>query len=228
MKLRRRELTIGALALVAAPSWAAVEEASFLDQLRAESTAPLAQSDFEAAAEALGASRQAVQAIVEVESARGGGFDPSGRPKILFERHIFSRRTNRRFDTSHTTISQPAWSRDAYPPAGDARWAQLAEAYALDADAALQATSWGVFQMLGTNFADAGYPDAAAFVRDMSRSHARQLAAWTQWVRTRGMADEVQRLDWAGFARLYNGPAAASQGYDQRMAAAYARLTASE
>lgn len=221
MRMSRRDVVVVALASAAAPALAQTD--NFLAQLRAD-IAPLTEADFAAAASALGAERAAVQAIVEVESAPGGGFDENGRPKILFERHLFSRFTERRFDTSHPNVSQPTWSRDGYPAAGEARWAQLAQAYALDAEAALRATSWGLFQMLGSNFQAAGYPDVRAFVRDVSRSHASQLTAWTRWVMASGMGDEIQRRDWAGFARAYNGPNYAAQRYDQRMAEAYARL----
>jgi hypothetical protein len=44
--------------------------------------------------------------VVVVETS-GCGFLPDRRPFILFERHIFSRQTGRRFDASHPEISGP-------------------------------------------------------------------------------------------------------------------------
>lgn len=46
------------------------------------------------AAKRLGVDVPTVRAVAEVES-NGVGFLPDGRPKILFERHIFSRLTER-------------------------------------------------------------------------------------------------------------------------------------
>src|SRR5207249_7391313 len=43
-------------------------------------------------------------AVLDIET-RGCGFLPDRRPVILFERHIFSRETNHRFDTPHPHIS---------------------------------------------------------------------------------------------------------------------------
>ena len=50
----------------------------------------LTSQDYSHAAALLGVSSAAVQAIAEVESL-GAGMLPDGRPKILFERHVFRR-----------------------------------------------------------------------------------------------------------------------------------------
>jgi N-acetylmuramidase len=46
------------------------------------------ESDYQAAAQSLGCEVAAVKAVAAVESA-GHGFLPNGKPKILFEAHIF-------------------------------------------------------------------------------------------------------------------------------------------
>lgn len=196
----------------------------FLQGLVAQSLIPLSRADFEIAAQSMGAEAQALQAIAEVESGAHGAFQADGRPKILFEPHIFSRRTNHEFDASHPSISFPTWDAVRYPRTDEGRWEQLAQAYALNPDAALESASWGLFQMMGFSYAAAGFANVHAFVEDISKSEQDQLAAWSRWVVANGLADEIQRRDWAGFARGYNGPSYGS--YDQRMAEAYARLSA--
>lgn len=200
-------------------------ESQFLQSLVAQSLSPLTRADFETAARSIGAETEALQAIAEVEGSGRGGYQADGRPIILFEPHIFSRRTNRAFDATHPNISYPAWSAAGYARTDEGRWAQLTEAYALNPDAALESTSWGLFQLMGFNYAAAGFSTAHAFVEDITRSRQRQLIAWVQWIVSNNLADEVQRRDWAGFARGYHGPSYASNRYDQRMAEAYARLT---
>ena len=59
-----------------------------------------------------------------------------------------------------------------------------------------------------------------------ARSEKDQLEAFEGFVRANGLADELQRKDWAGFASRYNGPGYAANQYDVKMAEAYARLKA--
>src|SRR5690606_19945625 len=103
----------------------------------------------------------------------------------------------------------------------DARWSRLTEAYALDKEAALGAASWGAFQLPGRYFAEAGYPNVYAFVQDLSHSEARQLAAFEAYVTRNGLIDELQRKDWAAFARAYEGETGAGQ-YASALQRAYA------
>ncbi|MEQ1492689.1 MAG: N-acetylmuramidase family protein, partial [Terricaulis sp.] len=145
--------------------------------------------------------------------------------RVLFEPHIFSRLTNHRFNDSHPAISYSLWDAGRYPRTQDGRWEQVTEAYALAPDEALSATSWGAFQIMGFQYRTAGYDTVQAFVIDVVRSPQHELAAWARWVQASGLVDEIQRKDWAGFARRYNGASYAERGYDRLMAEAYARLT---
>jgi hypothetical protein len=185
---------------------------------------PLTEADYAAAAKKLGASVAAVKAVAEVESS-GEGFLQSGEPKILFEAHIFDRLTNGRFRKSHPNLSSAKWGRSLYG-AASRQHARLAEAVKLDREAALQSASWGKFQVLGSNWKMVGRPSLQAFVTAQYRSEAEHLKDFVGYVIARGLADELQRLDWAGFSRGYNGPAYAENRYDAKMAAAYRRHSA--
>jgi hypothetical protein len=198
--------------------------AHFIDTLVAETRAALSPQDFAAAAGHLQCEREAIQAVVQVE-AGASGFASDGRPLILFEPHIFSRLTQRRFDASNPNVSYPTWDRTRYPRDQAGRYAQLREAYALDAEAAVASASWGLFQILGTNHARCGFASATAFVADMAKSHVRQLAAFEAFVRSSGIADELQRKDWEGFARVYNGPGQVER-YGRLLREAYDRIKA--
>ncbi len=61
------------------------------------------QGAIDRAADDIGCDVAAVKAVIDVESR--GGFLADTRPKILFERHIFSKRTGAKFDQSHPDIS---------------------------------------------------------------------------------------------------------------------------
>jgi hypothetical protein len=110
--------------------------ADYLSTLHRESNETLARADFEGVAGRLGCEWEAVGAVAKVESGALGGFAADGRPIILFERHLFSRWTNHQYDATHPNVSNQ--TPGGYPRTQADRWAQMAEAYALDPEAALR------------------------------------------------------------------------------------------
>jgi hypothetical protein len=195
----------------------------YLDGLVAGSRDALTRADYEEVATTLGCEVEAVQAVVEVESGRLGAFAADGKPVILYEPHIFSRRTNRAYDASHPNISYRSWDATKYPRTQEGRWAQMREAYALDPQNAVASASWGLFQIMGFNHGACGFPDAKAFVTDMTRSQAQQLKAFAAFVRSNNLADELVRKDWEGFAAGYNGSGQVER-YGRLLREAYNRL----
>lgn len=195
------------------------------DFFAAHTGAPLTEAVFLEAAQALGCEPAAVKAVAEVES-RGAPFDREGRPTILYERHVFARCTRPvgRFNGSHPDISASrGYGRGGYGNSA-MQWQRLAQAWALDADAALKAASWGMFQILGENHRACGHDTVAGFVRAMTVSQVEHLQAFVRFVASHRLRLQALRtLDWATFARYYNGADYATFGYDRKMAAAYAR-----
>lgn len=182
---------------------------------------PLDDKAIKDAASAIGCAVAAIRAVIDVESQ--GGFLPDGRPKILFERHYFSRLTSRRHDSTHPDISHPTWG--GY--LGGAReYGRLTRAMELDRDAALRSASWGAFQIMGDNHALCGFASAGAFAEAMVSGAPAQLRAFVSFIRNTGLAGALIRADWAAFARGYNGPAYKANKYDEKLAAAYRRHSA--
>lgn len=170
----------------------------------------------EQAAKKLGCAVAAVRAVIDVES-RGGIF-PDGRPKILFERHYFSRLTKGKFNTSDPDISHPMWG--GYK-GGTGEYQRLGRAVKLNRDAALRSASWGAFQIMGDNCKMCGFADVEDFVAAMVAGEPKQLDAFVAFVKASGLDDELRRLDWRGFARGYNGPAYEKNNYHKKLEAAY-------
>lgn len=179
----------------------------------------LTAADFRRAADAIGCSVPAIRAVCAIEAPRGG-FLPSGWPVILFERHIFSRLTGRKFDISHPAISSP--KAGGYV-GGEHEHARLDAAVALDRVAALQSASWGRFQIMGFNYAAAGFATLQAFINAMFAGEPEQLDAFVGFIKSQGLADELRELRWADFARRYNGADYARNSYDTKLAGAYRR-----
>ncbi len=180
---------------------------------------------YAAAAWMLMADARAVKAIAIVEAGPQGAFLPDGRPVILFERHIFHRLTDGRFDHDAPDLSNAVASAPGTYGSSAAQHDRLARAAVLDRDAALKACSWGLFQIMGENHERAGYPDIQRFVNAMYRSADDHLRALVMFIRNDArLVDAIRTLSWSGFARYYNGPNFAASGYDRRMAKAYAGL----
>jgi hypothetical protein len=186
---------------------------------------PLDPQDVAAVAAELRCEAAAIWAVCDIESA-GSGFLPDKRPKILFEAHVFGRLTAHRWDATHPNISSPVWNRALYGADGKHQYDRLAEAISLDRAAALQAASWGMFQIMGMNFAACGYADAESFVAAMCESEGAQLAAFAAFCRHGGLDRALRTRDWTSFALGYNGAGEAENDYEGKLAAAYRRRSA--
>ncbi|MGH8429622.1 MAG: N-acetylmuramidase family protein [Solimonas sp.] len=185
----------------------------------------LNEADFADAAQALGCEVAAVKAVCAVEAPRGG-FNPDDTPVTLFEGHKFYAFTCGKFRVQAPDLCYPKWTRAHYGKSWQAEQERLARACRLDREAALKSASWGKFQIMGFNHGQAGHPVLQAFVNAMYESEGAQLKAFVRFVKTTGLAPALQRRDWAGFARGYNGPAYEANDYHTKLAQAYQGATA--
>jgi peptidoglycan hydrolase-like protein with peptidoglycan-binding domain len=185
----------------------------------------LSQDDIDQVAEDLGVEPVAVKAVREVE-AGGAGFRGE-RPKILFEGHIFWKQLQQRgidpgrHETGNEDILYPRWTdaiRKYYR--GD-QYARLEKARTINEDAALESASWGLFQILGYHWKSLGYASIQEFVERMHKSEGEHLQAFARFLKANDLVKYLKALDWAKFARGYNGPAYKQNKYDEKLAAAY-------
>lgn len=179
----------------------------------------LTASEYQKAADTLGCEPAALRAVAEVESA-GSGFLPSGKPKILFEAHYFSKLTAHRYDKSHPTISSRSRNRALYK-GGEREWMRFEAAAQLNRGAAIESCSWGGFQIMGSHWHKLNYASAEDFYSNMLSGEIAHLDAFVRFIKANNLTDELQRKDWTSFARQYNGPLFAANNYDEKMARAY-------
>lgn len=188
---------------------------------------PLSDGDVSLIAGYLGCHVAAVRAVLAVEAA-GKGFDAKGRPKMLFEPHIFYRELPagaKRTQAVAAGLAYAAWKPGAYPRDS---YPRLLKAMAIDETAALRSASWGLGQVLGNNHVAAGFPSVQEMVRAMTISEGAQLYAMARFIVTNGLHFKMKALDWAGFARGYNGAGYAKNAYHTKMAAAYLKRPVAE
>jgi peptidoglycan hydrolase-like protein with peptidoglycan-binding domain len=182
---------------------------------------PLSREGLTVAAAQAGVDPAVLWSVVVVETS-GCGFLPDRRPLILFERHIFSRKTGRRFDASNPGISGPP---GGYGRAGTHQYNRLEEAIACDRRAALESASWGLGQVMGFNAALAGFRDAEDMVAQMLRGENEQILGMVSFMRARDLHEALQRRDWTEFARGYNGSDFAKNRYHEKLATAHTSLS---
>lgn len=182
---------------------------------------PLQANDIADAAARIGVEEAVIRAVTIVETGGVGGFLADGRPRILFEAHVFGAETGHAFDASHPHISRRSWTPGLYL-GGAAEYSRLADALALNRKAALSAASWGAFQVLGRNASVCGWSSVEEFVAAHCDSEAASLRAFLGYCAHAGLVPALRARAWAAFARGYNGPGYAANDYDGKLARAYA------
>lgn len=181
--------------------------------------------------QSIGVSEDVLHALIEVET-RGTGFDKQGRVLILFEPHVFYRNLKgaKRQQAVDAGLAYPKWRRnypkDSYP--------RLIEAIAIDETAALKSASWGLGQILGENYKDAGYKSVQDMVKAFADDEDNHLEAMIQFIIANRIDDDLRRIeektkagkkvtaqDWVPIVRVYNGAGFAENDYHNRAARAY-------
>lgn len=147
--------------------------------------------------------------------------ESNGNARALrFEPHVFLRKTSGRLcDTSCTAAELKSSShyggRIPYTPspgtlvsriAAETGRAAFDRAFALDPQAAVESTSWGLYQVLGSA-GIAAYGTPAAFLRAFSADpvEASQRLFLQYFASRPALRDAANRRDWHAFAEGYNG-----------------------
>lgn len=186
----------------------------------------LTAGDFKLMAMLLDCEVAALKAVQKVETGGRGGFFAPGKPAILFEGHIFWQQLKNRgidpnkYVAGNENILYPKWEKGRYK-GNLGEYDRLEQARKINREAADASASWGMFQVMGFNYAICGERSVESFVQAMCESESRQLVLAGRFIKNAGMLPELQRKDWAGFARKYNGPAYARNSYDAKLEAAY-------
>lgn len=193
----------------------------------------LAQGDVGEAARWLGVETAVLLAFMEVETA-GRGFDKLNRPKMLFEPHVFWRElgAGQARDTAvRLGIAYKDWGEKKYPPDS---YPRLKQAATVSERHALRSSSWGLGQILGSNYAGAGHISEQTFVRANMQGEREQVLAMVALMRAWGMVpmltgkDFSEAASWEPAAGKWNGKAFRKHNYHGRMATAYVKHTKGE
>jgi hypothetical protein len=177
----------------------------------------------------------AIKAIVKVESA-GRGHLNDGRAKILFEGHKFwywLKKFNK--DPEALSIGQEdilheKWTRANYL-VGAKEYDRLEKARKIDPKAAVYATSWGLFQILGENLEhnikSRKYQNFEAFESSQHESEYFHFLDFLAFIKTKKVRGKTLihyiseanegNYDWESFAYGYNGSGYKVNDYHTKM-----------
>lgn len=186
----------------------------------------LTDEDFALVAKLLDVEIAALKAVQKVETGGRGGFFAPGKPAILFEGHIFWCQLKKKginpeiLVVGNEHILYPRWEKGHYK-GGIGEYDRLEQAHKIDKEAADASASWGMFQIMGFNYAACGEISVENFVKSMAESECKQLILSGRFIKQAGMLPALQAKNWAEFAKKYNGPAYAQNKYDEKLAEAY-------
>lgn len=198
--------------------------------------------DWDEAARRIECETEIIQAFAHVES-REAAFDRHHRPTLLYERHIFAKYTGHRFDDTNADISGKRYTRRKFDETGHAiaandryganQYERFERAFALDEAAAIQACSWGKFQVLGENYKDLRFPTAQAFLEAACTSEREHLLRiFVRFVLAKQdrkyghgtLKEALVKKNWSNAAWLYNGPSYRENNYDNKLRLAYEKI----
>lgn len=169
----------------------------------------------------------ALQAVAWVESAGVFFWTVGGQqlPAIRFEGHKFYQflksQPEKLKRAINAGLADPKMGGVKNPNSWAARYDLLHRAMEIDAELAIEATSWGIGQVMGFHWESLGFKSAADFMKYVKSSVEGQLDVMWRFIVKNHLDDEIARKDWKGFARGYNGSAYAKNQYDTKMAKAY-------
>lgn len=178
----------------------------------------------------IGVGEDELHAFMDTETS-GSGFDALGRPKILFEPHKFYANLGagpKRDAAVRAVLAYPRWGEHPYPKDS---YARLISAMEIDETAALKSASWGLGQVMGSNFADLGFASVQGMVNAACEDEDNHLEMMVAFIKANDIDDDLRVLaalrrptmpaDCVPIVRVYNGSGYSRNGYDVKFAAAH-------
>lgn len=187
--------------------------------------------DFPRIGSQIGVGEDVIHGVLDVEAA-GKSTDSKGRMKMLFEPHVFYRNLSgaKRTQAVKAGLAYKSWGEKPYPKDSYPRFLKACE---IDETAAYKACSWGFPQVLGENYALAGFDSPQDMVKAMLSNEDEQLQAMVNFVKNSGLDDELRVIeaklkkgqtvtadDCRAFVRGYNGSGYAKNDYHTKLAKA--------
>lgn len=194
------------------------------------------REQYAAAAEQLGCEPAMIEAVCNKEVQKQPYFTQKGRkiPKILYEKHVLWELLEKKGISPHQVLRDNPSYRDVLgqsPYQGYGKYINQYQkrdrAMLIDREAAFGACSYGSIQIMGYHHAACGYHSAEAFDEAMQNPD-NHLPAFVKFILSEGLEVYLQKRDFEGFAKRYNGPAYWKKGYHIELSRLYQRILAKQ
>lgn len=192
----------------------------------------LNENDFQRASVKTQLEVNVIKTVTTVEALQFG-FHSNGLPVTLFERHKFYDNLCKYKDEAFAN-KVAARNPDICNPSpggyvgGKGELQRLERARSIDETCALLSASYGLFQIMGFNYKQAGYNSVKEYYDAMCVSEDNQLDAFMSYLmldKDKSLFSNLKKKDFAAFAKEYNGPAYKKNNYDAKMIKAYQSLS---
>ena len=166
-----------------------------------------------------------LKALFTIETDDYNCFVAPGHPSIKFHGHIFwhqlkmKHKSIAKYLEGNEDILYPIYSNKYYKEGLD-EYLRLERAMRIDKKAALSATSWGAFQIMGFNHPLCGSPTITKFVKDMKTDKTHQLKLFSEYIKNTNLVILLKNGEWTEFANQYNGLKESKMLFDVRLATA--------
>ena len=168
-------------------------------------------------AKELGVEEATLRAVAEVESGNSGFYTNTKLPIVRLENHVLPR-----YQTSYGVTNKGF----GLNKVGVAEYNRFLEAYKYNSDSAINATSFGQFQIMGFHWKNLGYKSPQDFYAQMSKDALSQFDAFIRFIVKNNLVQYLKTKEWAKFAYRYNGAGYRNNSYDTKLASAYAKWKA--
>jgi lysozyme family protein len=186
----------------------------------------LQPGDIAKVAESIRVPEAALRAVIDIE-ANGKAYT-GGMPTFLFEPHRFYKEVGKdKLDVAiKRGLAYPSWKGPgSYPKTFALRWKQLQSAIDLDETAAIRSCSWGLGQIMGDEYDEAGYKSPEEMVTAFSNSEFEQLQGMANLIKHRGLDKDMRKFPdidaTSHFALRYNGKGYKKNKYHTKLQDAF-------
>ena len=194
----------------------------------------LTEDDYVRAARKTDLEISVVKTVTAVEALQFGFYN-NGLPITLFERHVFYQQLCKYRGDDFANKIADRYSDICNPSSGGytggkSELQRLDRARSIDEDCALLSASYGLFQIMGFNYRQAGYKTVNEYYEAICVSEDNQLDAFVNYLlldKDKSLLTNLKKKDFTAFAKEYNGPGYKKhkEPYDVKMQRIYKELS---
>jgi len=189
----------------------------------------LTENEIYDAAKELKIEISALRAIIEIQS-KTKGFLADGKPSITFHGHKFWQILVKKnidplpLQVKYPEVVYPKWTKK-FIKTNEKEYERLEKAKSIDKEAAYLSTTWGMFQVSGSEYKNCGFNTVHEMVFKLYQTEKEQLQAFSKLLISRNVIEDIKEKNWAQVAKKLNGPLRLKSDIDQKLEKAFQKYS---